>query len=216
MSRDKSSGRNDAFSRAQWSLAFKDRNAISEEIHGVSCMAPNETPELIAKSLYKLNRQLDLIEEKPAYDRAQRMYLENNGVGGRYGYINTDEFRLRFLRCELFDATKAAARMVKYLDLVCNAYGPYALTRPFKLSDLSKADMAFLRGGDYQLMPYRDRSGRRVLCIVTNNRDEGAPETRVSCSILNGLVPLLKLPFNRVSFSFSTHSLFYAGFFFNR
>ena len=180
MSRE-SSGRNDAFSKAQWSLAVKDRNAINEEIHGVSCLAPEETPELIGNALTELNRELDLIEEKPAYNRAQQMYLENNGIGGRYGYVNTDEFRLRFLRCELFDAKKAAARMVKYLDLVCGAYGPYALTRPFKLSDLSKADMAFLRGGDYQLMPYRDRSGRRVLCIVTNNRDDVSSETRVRC-----------------------------------
>lgn len=183
MSRLGKNGRNDTFSRAQLSLPVKDRNAINEEIHGVSCMAPKESPELISNALYELSHELDLIEEKPAYNRAQQMYLENNGVGGRYGYVNTDEFRLRFLRCELFDAKKAAIRMAKYLDLVCGAYGPYALTRPFKLSDFSKADMAFLRGGDYQLMPYRDRSGRRVLCIVTNNRDDISPETRLKILI---------------------------------
>ena len=191
MSHARKNRRNDTFSRAQLSLAFKDRNAINEEIHGVTCMAPKESPELISNALYELRHELDLIEEKPAYNRAQQMYLENHGVGGRYGYVNTDEFRLRFLRCELFDAKKTAVRMVKYLDLVCGAYGPYALTRPFKLSDFTKADMTFLRGGDYQLMPYRDRSGRRVLCIVTNNRDDISPETRVSCWILNVLVSLL-------------------------
>ena len=169
----------DEFSRAQMNLPFKDRNAINEEIHCVGCMAPQESPALLRAALYQLNQQLDRIEDKPAYNRAQQMYTTNSGAGRQYGYINTDDFRLRFLRCALFDAKKAAARMVKYLDLVCDAYGPYALTRPFKLSDLSKAEMSFLRGGDYQLMPYRDRSGRRVMCIVTNNRDDVSPKTRV-------------------------------------
>lgn len=174
------SAQNDEFSKAQFNLPFKDRNAISEEIHGVSCMAPEESPELLGSALYNLSVELDQIEDKPAYNRAQEMYMSNSGVGMQYGYVNTNEFRLRFLRCELFDAKKAAARIVKYLDLVCETWGPYALTRPFRLSDLTKEEMSFLRGGDYQLMPYRDRSGRRVLCIVTNNRDDISPKTRVS------------------------------------
>ena len=171
---------NDEFSRALLNLEFSDRNAIAEEIHGVCCLAPQESPELLRAALFELNQQLDLIQEKDAYNRAQQMYMANSGVGLQHGYVNTDEFRLRFLRCELFDAKKAAQRMVKYLELVSNVYGPYALKRPFKLSDLSKEEMSFLRGGDYQLMPYRDRSGRRVLCIVTNNRDDISPKTRVS------------------------------------
>lgn len=161
-------------------MDFKDRNAIDEEIHGVSCMAVEETPELIGAALYQLSVHLDQIEEKPAYNRAQEIYMANSGAGMQFGYVNSEEFRLRFLRCELFNAKKAAIRIVKYLDLVFEAYGPYALTRPFRLSDLTKEDMSFLRGGDYQLMPYRDRSGRRVLCIVTNNCDDIAPKTRVS------------------------------------
>lgn len=169
----------DEFSKALLNLDFKDRNVINEEIHGVGCMAPEESPQLIGAALYQLSVHLDQIEEKPAYNRAQEMYMANSGAGMQFGYVNTDKFRLRFLRCELFDAEKAAIRIVKYLDLVCEAYGPYALTRPFRLSDLTKEDMSFLRGGDYQLMPYRDRSGRRVLCIVTNNREDISTKTRI-------------------------------------
>ena len=173
----------DEFSKALLNLDFKDRNVINEEIHGVGCMAPEESPQLIGAALYQLSVHLDQIEEKPAYNRAQEMYMAHSGAGMQFGYVNTDEFRLRFLRCELFDVEKAAIRIVKYLDLVCEAYGPYALTRPFRLSDLTKEDMSFLRGGDYQLMPYRDRSGRRVLCIVTNNREDISTKTRVSLAI---------------------------------
>ena len=171
---------NDEFSKALFNLPVKDRNAIDEEIHGVSCMAPKESPELIGTALYELSVELGQIEDKPAYNRAQEMYMAIGGVGMQHGYVNTNEFRLRFLRCELFDAKKAAARIVKYLDLVVETWGPYSIMRPFRLSDLTKEEMAFLRGGDYQLVPYRDRSGRRVLCIVTNNRDDISPKTRVS------------------------------------
>ena len=168
----------DGFSKAQLNLSFNDRNAINEEIHGVSCMAPEESPKLIRAALNQLSLELEAIQEKNAFNMAQEMYRENGGVG-QPGYINTDAFRLRFLRCELFDAKKAAARMAKYLDLVYDVHGSWALTRPCRLSDLSREEMSFLRGGDYQLLAYRDRSGRRILCIVTNNRDDISGETRV-------------------------------------
>lgn len=177
--RAQQSAQHDEFSKAQLNLSFNDRNAINEEIHGVSCMAPEESPELINSALYGLNLELNTIQEKSAYNRAQEMYRTGGGGVGQHGYVNTNAFRLRFLRCELFDTKKAAARMVKYLDLMYNTFGPYALTRPVRLSDLSREEMSFLRGGDYQLLAYRDRSGRRLLCIVTNNRDDISADTRV-------------------------------------
>jgi hypothetical protein len=177
-SRAKPPAQYDEFSKALLNLSFTDRNAIIEEIHGVSCMAPDESPQLIDAALYSLSLELYKIQVKPAYDRAQKMHMMSGSSGE--AYVNTAEFRLRFLRCELFDTKKAAARIVKYLDLVSDNYGPYALTRPFKLSDLSRDELSFLRGGDYQLLPYRDRSGRRILCIVTNNRDDISAKTRVS------------------------------------
>jgi hypothetical protein len=171
----------DEFSKAQklLNLSFRDRNVINEEIHGVTCMAPEESQEHLDAALYSLSLEIGEIKDKPAYNQAQDMHLSSGGVGGQIAYVNTDSFRLRFLRCELFDTKKAAARIVKYLDLVCEAYGPYALTRPILLSDLSRNEMSFLRGGDYQLLPYRDRSGRRILCIVTNNWNDISTKTRV-------------------------------------
>jgi len=173
----------DEFSKALWNLSFNDRNAIIEEIHGVTCMAPDESPEFLNAALYSLNHELNQIEDKSAYNLAQEIYRSNNYGADQCAFVNTDKFRLRFLRSELFDVKKAAARMVKYLDLVCEAYGEYALIRPFRLSDLTREEMSFLRGGDYQLLPYRDRSGRRILCIVTNNRDDIPAKTRLKVLI---------------------------------
>ena len=48
------------------------------------------------------------------------------------------DFRLRFLRSELFDAAKAAKKIVGFLDLLLEYYGEFALRRPIRLSDLGK------------------------------------------------------------------------------
>lgn len=158
-------------SKALLNLSFHDRNAIEEEIHGVSSVAAEETPELLEDSLYNFKLELDKIYHKPAHDKAQEMLAANSSTHSSC-YINEEEFRLRFLRCELFDVSKAAARFVKYLDLILEVYGEYALRRPIRLTDLNREEMSFLREGQYQLLPYRDRSGRRILAIVPNNRDD--------------------------------------------
>ena len=150
---------------------------MMEEIHGVTCLAPNETPELLQTAFRSLDDELNTIAEKPAFTLAQQQTSVVADVP--YCYVNTTEFRLRFLRAELFQTKKAAERMVKYLALLYETFGLVALRRPIRFSDLTKVEHEFLRGGDYQLLPYRDRSGRRVACIVTNNRRDVPDSTRV-------------------------------------
>ena len=40
-------------------LSVQDRNDFQEEIHGVRCLAPNETPELLNESQSMLQWELD-------------------------------------------------------------------------------------------------------------------------------------------------------------
>uniref|UniRef100_A0A7S4AGI2 DUF6824 domain-containing protein n=1 Tax=Pseudo-nitzschia australis TaxID=44445 RepID=A0A7S4AGI2_9STRA len=145
-------------------LSFYDRNAINEEMHGVRCLAPNETPELLTLAIAGLKQELDAIAYKPAYDKAQ-IYAQMPQFS-RTSYVNTNEFRLKFLRCELFDIRMAAVRLIKYLDLMVELYGLFALQRKVTLKDFSKHEMQILRAGYFQMFPFRDRSGRRVMCIV--------------------------------------------------
>jgi len=107
-------------------------------------------------SMHQLSVELKKILEKPAFEKSQLLFPNDT-------YVNTVEFRLRFLRCELFDAKKAALRLVKFLDFVHEIFdGNELLRRPIKITDLSKAEMKIMRLGIYQLLPYRDRSGRPV------------------------------------------------------
>lgn len=165
-------------SKELYQLTFDDRNAINEEIHGVRCLAPEETPELIRRSLVQLQEHLNAMTYKPAYDKAQAYACHPETA--KTSYVNTLEFRLKFLRCELFDAAKAAVRLIKYLDLMVEMYGLFALQRKIQLTDFSKHEMQILRAGYFQMFPFRDRSGRRVLCIVGNMGNEYDPLIRVS------------------------------------
>jgi len=168
-------------SRELQNLDVQDRESINEEVHGVRCLAPTETIEMLNASLMKLSQELDLISDKPAYERSQQLGLantrnNNNNAGagaalhgGGGTYVNTVNFRLKFLRCELFDAKKAAARLVTFLDLIWYLFGKEELLlRPLRITDLDKKEMAILKTGNFQLLPYRDRSGRRVFTVVSD------------------------------------------------
>eukprot|EP00536_Pseudo-nitzschia_multiseries_P001272 jgi/Psemu1/234448/estExt_Genewise1.C_160015 len=141
-------------------MSLKDRNNIIEEIHGVQNLAPDETPEMIDSALRKMHAEILMIPSslRRAYDRSQRL--------APTGYINNAEFRLRFLRCDLFNANRAARRMVQFLDLLGEIFGDVALKRPVMLKDFSKDEINAFRTGYQQLLPYRDQSGRRVFACV--------------------------------------------------
>jgi hypothetical protein len=81
-------------------------------------------------------------------------------------YVKSRNFQLAFLRCEFFDAKKAAMRLAKYLELAYDLYGEEALRRPLRIDDFtSKEEEEIINAGHQQLLPFRDRSGRRVLAI---------------------------------------------------
>ena len=148
---------------------MKDRNDVQEEIHGVHCLAPEETPELLQESLRQLAITLDVIIPK----NQKRAYLESQKLSKTY--VNEEGFRLRFLRCELFDVIKAADRIVRYLDLVLELFGKFALKRPICLHDFDSKELRYFRMGHFQFMPFRDRSGRRVLTACPNESFDQTP-----------------------------------------
>lgn len=81
-------------------------------------------------------------------------------------YVKSRNFQLAFLRCEFFNAKDAAIRMAKYLELACDLFGEEALRRPLRIDDFkSKEEIEVLNAGHQQLLPFRDRSGRRVLAL---------------------------------------------------
>ena len=147
-------------------LSFIERDMLNEEIHGVRDRYPEETPQLLSDSLEKISIELDCIKHKPAFEISQT--FPNT-------YVNTDEFRLIFLRCETFDVKKAAARIVAYLDLIHLAFGEKFLERDMYLTDFDEKLSKFTRAGFFQILPGRDRSGRRIVGNFAGDIDPDQP-----------------------------------------
>lgn len=141
-----------------------------QEIHGVAQFPPEEnSSEKLQNSLALLSKALDIIKDKPAYDEAQRIASEENVGRIMSGstektttFVNEDSFRLKFLRAEQFHPEQAAERMVKHLDLLHRYLGPEGLQRPINISDLDEKSLTIIKAGSFQLLPSRDRSGRRI------------------------------------------------------
>jgi hypothetical protein len=152
-------------SRELSNLNVRDRESIDEEIHGVRCLALPETAEMLTASLSRLSEELDSIRVKPAFNRSQKLGQDASGT-----YVDTADFRLKFLRCELFDAKKAAIRLVSFLDFLIDIFdgNEELLLRPLRLWDFKAHELAILKAGNFQLLPYRDRSGRRILTVILN------------------------------------------------
>mmetsp|Transcript_24896 Transcript_24896/g.58418 ORF Transcript_24896/g.58418 Transcript_24896/m.58418 type:complete len:524 (+) Transcript_24896:322-1893(+) len=146
-------------------LSLKDRIDIQEEIHSVFCIAPEESPEMIQESLKKFAFELDNnipAEEQRAFLRCQELCHSAKSSC----YINEDDFRLRFLRLGLFDIPEAARRMCKFLGCLLEGFGEASLLRPVTLTDsFCREDLKHLRKGYLQILPYRDRLGRRILVV---------------------------------------------------
>ena len=152
------------FSKALLNLNLNERNQIEEEIHGVSCMAITETPELIQASLKKFEFELKLIpiENKIAYQKAIELSKtprskKSTTTTTTSSYILRNDYKLSFLRTELFNVPKSVLRYINYLNLLYQVYGDCALRRPIRLQDLNKEEFTFLKSGQYQLLPYRGK-----------------------------------------------------------
>ena len=113
--------------------------------------------------------------------KQQQQQQQNQKQSPYSTYIHGDDFRLRFLRCDCFDVSKAATRLVNYLELLVDLFGDYALRRPICLSDFTKEELRHMRKGMIQLMPYRDRSGRRIVIFFPEEEiSQVPPFTKVS------------------------------------
>ena len=135
-----------------------EREAINYELHGVQSRAVPETPEFLHIALQQLTVYVDTVlqpSEKRAYTYAVQTLQST--------YVHTDELKVRFLRAELFDVSKAARRYCHGLQYLYDHFGDIALLRQLHLADLNAEETQFLHKGFKQLLPSRDRFGRRMM-----------------------------------------------------
>ena len=152
-------------------LSYDDRHSIEEEIHGVNCRAANETPELIQLSLAVFDEQVNLKKESNPSITVLRNVVRIwplNGSSRSSCYLNDPAIRLRFLRCDRFDVTKAVRRLIDFLELMTDLFGDFVAERSVELNDFNDSEQELLRQSRNQYLPFRDSMGRRVLTGVGN------------------------------------------------
>jgi predicted RNase H-like nuclease (RuvC/YqgF family) len=148
----------DLLSKEMYSLSIQRRTLVQEEVHGVTNLCPEENPTMIEEALKSMQQHLDSIQDKHVYDQISIS-----------SYLHTREWRLKFLRSELFDYKMAAERLVRFTEYMQQEYDLELLERPLRLFDLEtksgpkgKMVMESFKSGHTQLLPFRDRSGRRI------------------------------------------------------
>ena len=132
-------------------LSLENRTEIMEEMHCVKCPTVEETPQSVASSIHALQKEIDAL---PAINR--EAYEESLLMDSQY--FLQPEVQLKFLRAEKFNAKRAAVRLTKNATILLKHFGPIALQRALRLSDLGKKEQELLRLGHDQILPSRDRA----------------------------------------------------------
>jgi hypothetical protein len=101
-----------------------------------------------------MERHLRSIRDKEAYDEGEVLSKS---------FVQDRNRRIAFLRADLFDAKKAANRMVSHLKTKREIFGRHKLVKRITLDDLDDECIALLRSGSQQILPSRDASGRVVV-----------------------------------------------------
>jgi hypothetical protein len=181
-------------------LSLEEREDINHEIHGVHTLAVPETPEFVTQKLEEMEDHLlkggmnqptssPMVTQQPTHQPHHRpiafdnVYEEALLLGSQY--IHDRTFRIMFLRSELFDASKAASRLVRFLQLLRDYFGEQALLRlPYgTLQDLTADEIQFLKKGIIHVLPSRDNLGRRICGNFDDHSDIPAITMVGECAV---------------------------------
>eukprot|EP00536_Pseudo-nitzschia_multiseries_P017337 jgi/Psemu1/248095/estExt_Genewise1.C_15010010 len=145
-------------------LSMNDRQQVEEEVHGVHCMCNfSETPQFLGQKLREFDTELNAIKNS----ERRHVEVDEGELKKRSCWVNDPDVRLRFLRCELFNTKKAVKRFVTFLDFAQELYGDFIADRPMRLSDMkTREEKRAMANIQFHVLPFRDRSGRRVFVSV--------------------------------------------------
>ena len=132
------------------------KEQLRRDLYGQDTTIVEETPVLLRTSIAQLQEALEATDDddKQAFLRAQQECPE---------YVNSETFLLPFLRCEQFNATLAARRIVRYWEEKLNLFGDEHAFGPVTLDSLQESDFRVIRGGGVSLVPSKDEGGRALI-----------------------------------------------------
>ena len=127
------------------------------DVHGIANPV-DETPDVVNEKLEQMERHIQKIRRKRAYDLAKYM---------NESYVTDRSRRIMFLRGDYFDAKLSAQRLVRHFEVKRALFGDgEVLGRDVLLSDLNPLDIRALESGYLQVLPSRDSSGRLIFSMA--------------------------------------------------
>lgn len=135
-------------------ISEEERREALQELYGEDDEI-EETPRFLRDKLELLEEELDQIHEKKSYELA---------VFANPNYVESDKFRLMFLRADRFDVRRAAKRIVAYWDRKLELFGPEKAFRPHRFDlDFECNDSFAVSRGGIRLLPHCDDAGRAII-----------------------------------------------------
>ncbi|CAJ1969772.1 unnamed protein product [Cylindrotheca closterium] len=160
----------------------KERAEALDDIHCVG-RALEEVPETKARLLKELDRLVQ-DERNPIYEIA----LKQNRA-----YVEDPSFRLRFLRCNMYDVHRSVRQMMAFLQHKATYFGDAKLALDIVLDDLNDDAMELLSSGLFHIQEERDRNGRVVLYLMNQIFRKYSVETMIKVAYYifnNVLIPI--------------------------
>jgi hypothetical protein len=143
------------------SLPKEERERLVKDIYGIGNKDMDEDPTFITECLYKLDHELSCVSvKKEGFEIARDEHA---------AYFENENFRLKFLRAEKYNPKLAAKRIVGHFEQKLNLFGPDKIGREITIDDLDSDDMDALMAGGLQLLPMKDRGGRKIIFARSQN-----------------------------------------------
>jgi hypothetical protein len=153
-------------------LSVQEREKVLDDIHGVA-QAHEETPEFVASCLEELDARISQIPKVKRRAHSRALFFKPT-------IQNDAKFKLMFLRADVYDAEKAAKRMIKYYEDKLELFGEEKLAKDITLDDLTEEDMDVYSTGWCLELPHKDQVGRPIWFFDLTRYDFDRPNSMVS------------------------------------
>ena len=181
----------DAIAADLHSLTVQERQAITDEIHGVGNSVVEETVERVQEALKKLredylsnqNHNFMTVSTDNAADVSHQHKSSHSSKREAYDravflrpmLAKDDKLHLMFLRAQRFDPCRAAQHIFLYFENKRALFGDKLLTQKITLKDLTDHEVRLVREGTNQLLAGRERSGRGIAYYRMGQWDLSVP-----------------------------------------
>jgi hypothetical protein len=152
-------------------LSLQEREKAENDVHGIG-HGDIETPELLDRCITEMDACLEATKRGTAFELAEAMDRS---------YTSNFDLRAMFVRAELYCASEAAQRIIRFFECKRDLFGTGLLTKDITLEDLDDDDdIEALESGGLQLCPAKDCAGRPIIAIMLRLRKFKRIENMVS------------------------------------